>query len=122
MQEIEMDGFSALLAENRTILNRLSERYDLTSTQEIDVRSQFCDWDSAMSARTYVKSKHELPSGVLFRVVSRKYRKNDEIVELVFTVEAVPDPETITRLEIMLVDAAHKFGGGLPTWEIGPLR
>lgn len=116
----EDQSFEILLEENRAMLRRLASRHDLTRVLEIEIGSRYKDWDTAMAARKYVIEKYGKPDGVLFRVVSKKYSDGDKIVDLAFGLDAVPDANVLTQFEMMLRDAAEKFGGELPGWEIGP--
>lgn len=114
----DSEEFQALLAQNRAILARHAERHDLSGVREIDIGSRYGDRESARAARKYVKEKYQVPQGILFRVVSHKYADDDITIDLMFSLEEVPDAESITRCEFMLLDAAEKFGGETPGWEI----
>jgi hypothetical protein len=114
----DSEEFQALLAQNRSILARHAERHDLSGLREIDIGSHYGDRDTAMAARKYVKERYRVPQGILFRVVSHKYAEGDVTIDLMFSLEEVPDAESITRYEFMLLDAAAKFGGDTPGWEI----
>lgn len=116
----DVQTYDALLAENRVTLDRLSSRHDLTRVLEIEIGSRYKDWDTAMAARKYVIDKYGKPSGILFRVVSRKYSEEEKLIDLSFGIDAVPDAELLTKYEMMLQDAADVFGGERPGWEIGP--
>lgn len=117
---IEPMTYEALLEQNRNILGRHAVRHDLSGVRDIEVASQYPNWDSAMAARTYVVEKYGKQQEVLFRVVSRKYAEDDIVINLTFGLEAVPGAELITRYELMLIDAAKKFDGEMPSWEIAP--
>lgn len=117
----EDHDFSALVEENRAVLNRLARRHDLDRICEIEISSRYEDRETARQARAYVDKKYEIPQGILFRVVSLKHSETDQTIDLAFSIEERPDAEAITRYELMLRDAAEKFGGGEPGWEIGPL-
>ena len=115
-----MTDQDALFEENRLVLSRLAARHDLSGIRGIEIGSRYRDWETAMMARSYIKKKYEIPRGMLFRVVSRKYSGEDTAIELAFDLEVVPDAELITKYELMLRDAAEKFGGETPGWEISP--
>jgi len=117
---IEPTTYAALLEQNRDILARHTARHDLSGVRDIEIASRYLDWDTAMAARTYVVEKYRVQKEVLFRVVSRKYAADDIVINLIFGLETVPEAESITRYEIMLLDAADKFGGEVPGWEIAP--
>ena len=108
----------ALLQQNRDILARHAKSHDLREAREIDISSRFRSKESARAAREYVERNYEVPSNVLFRVVSHKYTVDDIVIELAFSFHAVPEPELITNYEFILRDAAEKFEGETPGWEV----
>lgn len=115
---IETQEYQNLLEQNREMLASLGSRHDLTIKREIEIGSQYQDWDVAMQARKYIDEKYQLPRGVLFHVVSMKYSEDDVTIDLRFDLLEIPNAETITKYEYMLIDAADKFGGDTPGWEI----
>lgn len=115
---IESAVYQALLIQNRDVLARHAERHDMSATLEIEMGSRYQDWDTAMSARDYLVKKYGKPKGVPFHVSSRKYADKEVTIDLVFDLNTVPDAELITKYEFMLQDAAEKFGGETPGWEI----
>ncbi|MDZ4311740.1 MAG: ribonuclease E inhibitor RraB [Cypionkella sp.] len=117
---IEPMTYEDLLEQNRDILARHAARHDLNGVRDIEIASRYADWDTARAARSYVVQKYGEQQEVLFRVVSLKYAEDDIVINLAFGLEAVPEAELITRYELMLIDAAEKFGGELPGWEITP--
>ena len=117
---IEAITYEELLEQNRDILARHAARHDLTGVRDIEIASRYADRDTARAARAYVVEKYGKQQDVLFRVASLKYADDDIVINLAFGLEAVPEAELITRYELMLLDAAEKFGGELPGWEIAP--
>jgi hypothetical protein len=115
---IETEEHLRLLEENRSILARHATRHDLSGIHEIDIGSRYRDEDTAMAARQYVVAKYGKPKGALFWVSTRKYADGDIVIELKFSLEEVPDADAITKYELMLREAADKFGGETPGWEI----
>jgi len=114
----EPEKYAALLEQNRNPLARHAARHDLSGPRDIEIESRYVDWDTARAARTYVVEKYGIQRKVLFRVVSLKYAADEIVINLAFGLEAVPEAELITRYELMLIDAAEKFGGETPGWEI----
>ncbi len=112
--------YEELLEQNRDILVRHAARHDLNGVRDIEIASRYADWDTAMAARTYIVEKYGKQQEVLFRVVSRKCIEDDIVINLAFGLQAAPEAELITRYELMLIDAAEKFSGELPGWEIAP--
>jgi Regulator of ribonuclease activity B len=115
---IESAEYQALLIQNREILARHAERHDMSGSLDIEIGSRYQDWDTAMSAREYLVKKYGKPKSVPFHVSSRKYGDEEATIDLVFDLNSVPDAELITKYEFMLQDAAEKFGGETPGWEI----
>ena len=111
-------SYQFLLSQNKDLLARLAERHDLTVVRDIEIASRYTDWDTAMEARKYVDEKYDIPRGILFRVNSLNYSDEDITIDLRFSLEEIPTAEAITRYELMLIDAAEKFGGETPGWEI----
>lgn len=70
----------------------------------------------------YILDTYPEAKGVLFRVQSFKYSEDDILIQLAFSIDAVPDAEMITTYEFMLQDAAEKFGGETPGWEMSATR
>ena len=115
MSEVEPND--SLLFENRQMLLRLAENHDLTGSHEIEISSKFSDREAAFAAREYVVGKYGITQGTLFRVVMMKY-STYQTIHLAFDFVTEPSAELITKHEMMLVDAAAKFGGETPGWEI----
>jgi hypothetical protein len=115
---IETPAFQQLLEENRQALVKHALRHDLTKPREIEITSRYKDWDTAQSARKHIKEKYEIPQSVSFYVRSFKYSDDDITIELAFSLKTIPQVEEITQYEFMLLDAAEKFGGETPGWEI----
>jgi hypothetical protein len=115
---IETQEYQHLLEQNREMLASTGSRHDLAIKHEIEIGSRYQDWDVTMQARNYVDEKYQIPRGLLFSVVSMKYAEDDVTIDLRFDLLEVPDAETITKYEYMLIDAAEKFGGETPGWEI----
>lgn len=107
-----------LLDENKHILAKHASRHDLTMPQEIEISSRYLDRDTARAARKYVEEKYGIPQTIVFSVRSFKYSDDDITIELAFSLKAIPQAEEITKYELMLLDAAEKFGGEAPGWEI----
>jgi hypothetical protein len=114
------DLYKTLLDENRIVLKRLAARHDLSGKREVDIGSRYGDLDTAVEARKYIKDKYVVPKGVLFHVMSRKYSETEKTIDLTFSLEIVVEAELITQYEFMLHDAAERFGGEVPGWEISP--
>ena len=110
--------YQALLQHNRDVLTHHAKRHDLTKVCEIEIESRYSDQDTAMAARTYVVEKYGKPQSILFRVSSHKYSETEITINLAFGLDIVPDADLITKYEFMLQDAADKFGGETPGWEI----
>jgi hypothetical protein len=115
---IDSTDYEALLEQNREILARHAKHHDISDILEVDIGSRYRDRSAARAARQYVDEKYEIPKGVLFRVVSHRYSEDDINIELAFSLDIVPNAELITKYEFMLQDAAEKFGGETPGWEI----
>jgi hypothetical protein len=109
----------ALLEENREMLTRLAARHDLSKRTEIEIHARFEDHASALAARSFVKSAFEIPKGIIVVVTTRKF-EDGETIDLEIEIEAVPNAELITTYELMIREAAEKFGGTDPGWLIGP--
>lgn len=114
------DLYKTLLDENRIVLKRLAARHDLSGKREVEIGSRYGDLDTAVEARKYIKDKYVVPKGVLFHVMSRKYSETEKTIDLTFSLEIVVEAEMITQYEFMLHDAAERFGGEVPGWEISP--
>ncbi len=110
--------FRALFDQNQSILDRHGQRHDLSWTREIEITTRFKDRETARNARAYVLDAYPEAEGVLFRVQSFKYSEDDTTIQLAFSIEAIPDAEIITTYEFMLQDAAARFGGDTPGWEM----
>ena len=115
---IETQEYQHLLEQNREMLASLGSRHDLAIKREIEIGSRYQDRERAREARKYVDEKYGIPQSTLFRVVTLKYSEEDITIDLKFSIEEVPTAESITKYEYMLIDAAEKFGGDTPGWEI----
>ena len=115
---IEPMTYAELLEQNRDILARHAVRHDLSDVRDIEIASRYADRDTARAARTYVVEKYGEEEEFIFKVASVKYTGEDEVISLTYIIEAVPDANLITRYEFRLIDAAEKFGGELPSWEM----
>ena len=115
---IEAITYEELLEQNRDILARHAARHDLTGVRDIEIASRYADRDTARAARKYIVEKYGKEEDFTFKVASVKYTGEDEVIDLTYIIEATPDAELITRYEFRLHDAAEKFGGELPGWEM----
>jgi hypothetical protein len=109
---------ASLLEENRLVLSRLAERHDLSRLRTIEIGSRYQDSETAMAAREHILQKYGRQDNVIFCVAETKYSADDEVIDLRFDFRAIPNAELITKYELMLRDAAEKFGGETPYWEI----
>ena len=107
-----------MLEENRLVLSRFAERHDLSGLQNIEIGSRYHDRETAMAARKYILQKYGKPDDVIFYVEEKQYSADDEVIDLRFDFRAIPNAELVTKYELMLHDAAEKFGGETPYWEI----
>jgi Regulator of ribonuclease activity B len=114
---IEKEVHNALLIENQQMLSRLAENHDLSGSHEIEISSRFPKKEGAFAAREYVEKKYGITQDILFRVLMRKYT-DIQTIDLSFDLIAEPSAEIITMYELMLRDAAEKYGGEMPGWEI----
>jgi hypothetical protein len=103
--------------ENIRVLRRFQEEYGMSEACDIEILAPFDDKETAHKARNYVESKYDVPRDIVFRVLIRVYETETKI-DLGFGLHEIPDADRITDFELMLVDAARAFGGGVPGWEI----
>lgn len=117
---IEPITYEELLEQNRAILARHAARHDMNGVRDIEIASRYADRDCARAARSYIVGKYGEQDTVIFRVSSVKYSADDVVINLTVDLRAAPKAELITQYEFMLIDAAERFGGELPCWEIAP--
>ncbi|WP_420859631.1 hypothetical protein [Marivivens marinus] len=115
-----MTEYEALLNENRTALQALSNHIPIKKAVAIVVSAKFPDEETALEARKFSKSITEERDGNAAKASFVVGLKPDEngYYDSEISIIAAPTAEIITDAELVIREACQRFGGEQPGWDI----